>query len=118
MRFIGVFVLSLICLFQYFSPNFGRSLNKTLAAAKIIMLLGILITAGIAAGDRGSNSSPWGKSHEVDPEQSNKHRGVSFAKAFLAVLFSFQGWENATFVCRPISSRPVHAAHSPIIGHG
>ncbi|KAH7142073.1 amino acid permease-domain-containing protein [Dactylonectria macrodidyma] len=101
MRFIGVFVLSLICLFQYFSPNFGRSLNKTLAVAKIAMLFGLLIAAGRAATSGLGRSGDWDTTYHVDS------KGVSTAKALLLVLFSFKGWENATFVTGEIRRHSV-----------
>ncbi|KAJ4259729.1 hypothetical protein NW762_007660 [Fusarium torreyae] len=99
MRFIAIFFLSLICLLQYFSPSFGRSLNKTTAVAKILMLLGILATA-IYGAVHADKPGKWNKFYEIDPDhpQSNSDKGVSFAKALLSVIFSFQGWEDATFV--------------------
>ncbi|KAF4968332.1 hypothetical protein FSARC_4278 [Fusarium sarcochroum] len=144
MRFIGIFFLSLICLLQYFSPRFGRSLNKTLAVAKVIMLLGILITAGLAVTERSSDADQagkssekiihagngivctnftdtigqascmeWDKTYEVDPDDPVK--GVSLAKALLAVLFSFQGWENATLVTGEIPGHKHHVLRNGFI---
>ncbi|RSL84282.1 hypothetical protein CEP51_004019 [Fusarium floridanum] len=106
MRFIGVFVLSLICLSQYFSARFGRSLNKTLAVLKILMLLGLLVTAGIAAsGEKASGD--WSTYHGKNDTEKGYSTGISTAKAFLSVLFSFQGWENATFVTGEIREHSV-----------
>ncbi|RSM08719.1 hypothetical protein CEP52_004447 [Fusarium oligoseptatum] len=84
MRFIGVFVLSLICLSQYFSARFGRSLNKTLAVLKILMLLGLLVTAGIAAsGEKASGD--WSTYHGKNDTEKGYSTGISTAKAFLSV---------------------------------
>lgn len=54
MRFIGVFVLSIICLLQYFSPGFGRRMNKTLAVIKLAFMVALFIV-GIAATGRKTN---------------------------------------------------------------
>ena len=99
MRYIGVTVLSIICLLQYFSPDFGRSLNRFLAVIKIGFLVGLFFVA-LAATSRELKDS---KGHVVDRAadwtvwQHEKSK-LTFAKAFLAVIFSFEGWENATFV--------------------
>ncbi|KAG8667807.1 hypothetical protein FPOAC2_13005 [Fusarium poae] len=102
MRFIGVFCLSLICLLQYFSPTFGRGMNKVTAVGKVFMLLGIFIV-GLIAACQSKSKEKWEDKHEID--DSTKHeKGVLLAKALLTVLFSFQGWENATFVTGQISA--------------
>jgi hypothetical protein len=99
MRLIGVNVLTLICLLQYFSPGFGRVMNKWLAFFKIVFLFGLI---GVA--DRAKDASDdWLVTHPTSVEQENnpnigKPTNLAFAKALLAVLFSFEGWENATFV--------------------
>nr|CEG05097.1 unnamed protein product [Fusarium clavum] len=102
-RYIAVSVLSIICLIQFFSARFGRRLNRFLAVVKIGFLIG-LIGVGLSALDRDlyhgdknppSRTEDWSVQHEV-------HSKVSFAKALLVVLFSFEGWENATFVAGEI----------------
>lgn len=99
MRLIGVNVLTLICLLQYFSPGFGRFMNKWLAFLKIVFLFGLIGVAGRAK----DASDDWFVTHPTAVEQENnsnigKPPDLAFAKALLAVLFSFEGWENATFV--------------------
>ncbi|KAF4459686.1 High-affinity methionine permease [Fusarium albosuccineum] len=101
MRFIGIVVLSVICLLQYFGPSFGRRLNKTLVIIKLGSLLGLLISEIVATTrdidiDRSADWTVW-----HDSAEPNK---IVFAKAMLSVLFSFQGWENATFVSSPCPS--------------
>ncbi|RMJ13029.1 hypothetical protein BHE90_001578 [Fusarium euwallaceae] len=103
MRLIGVNVLTLICLLQYFSPGFGRSMNKTLAIIKLLSLFGLMIVAGTAK----KASDGWRVWHPTEAEQAGnskigKPADLAFAKALLAVLFSFEGWENATFVAGEI----------------
>jgi len=105
MRYIAVTILSIICLTQFFSPGFGRRLNKFLAVVKIGFLLG-LIAVGLAAIGRDfysqSNSGLPLNRGEDWSERRGVGSKVSFAKALLVVLFSFEGWENATFVAGEI----------------
>ncbi|KAH7216198.1 amino acid permease-domain-containing protein [Fusarium oxysporum] len=106
MRFIGVTIISIICLTQFFSPSWGRKLNKFLAVVKIGFLIGVIIVALTALSsdieDRKGNAVPraqdWLEWHGSPSK-------VQFAKALLAVLFSFEGWENATFVAGGIPRR-------------
>lgn len=92
LRLIAVLVLTAICLLQYFSARAGRTLNKVLAFLKLL-LLGVVICAGLNRiaknSDRHVPSESWG-GEPVSPS--------SPAIAFYYVIFSFQGWENATFV--------------------
>ncbi|KAK4175249.1 putative high-affinity methionine permease [Triangularia setosa] len=95
-RFIGIVVLSMICLLQYFSPSAGRKLNRAFAVIKILTLIALIGVAGNAARTRTDNrdkAGEWVERVERNP--------LNFAKAILAVLFSFEGWENATFTDRP-----------------
>lgn len=105
MRYIAVSILSIICLAQFFNPAFGRRLNKFLAVVKIGFLVG-LISVGLAALGRDFNSkSSDGASLDRGEDWSERREvrsKVSFAKALLVVLFSFEGWENATFVAGEI----------------
>ncbi|CAG7560622.1 unnamed protein product [Fusarium equiseti] len=105
MRYIAVSVLSIICLAQFFSPGFGRRLNKFLAVVKIGFLIG-LVAVGLAALSRDFDSKSSGGASLDRGEDWSERREVrskvSFAKALLVVLFSFEGWENATFVAGEI----------------
>ncbi|CAM1500522.1 Fc.00g096840.m01.CDS01 [Cosmosporella sp. VM-42] len=103
MRFIGVTILSIICLIQYFSPEFGRSLNKFLAVVKVGFLVGLFFV-GVAASSN-SQDFDWAADWTVSHHKKSK---VSFAKGLLAVLFSFEGWENATFVTGKIPQEKHH----------
>ena len=96
-RFIGFFTLSAICLLQYFSPEAGRRVNKAFAVIKIIALLVLISVGGNAAIKRGDMAARRAEWREWYPRDNP----LAFAKALLAVLFSFEGWENATFVRFP-----------------
>lgn len=124
-RFIGVFVMSALCLLQYFSPQIGRRLNKFLATVKIGFLLVLIIVAAVV-GSRdipGCNrAAEWsaqygsaaGACNITDASNStdtsttsitSKNTTLLWAKGLLAVLFSFEGWENATFVSQSCDKR-------------
>jgi amino acid transporter len=87
-RFIAVVALSFFVLLHYFSGRAGRDLNQILAFIKIT-LLGIVVFAGIARATHHFTAD-WGISPNTDVSSS--------AIAFLYIMFSFSGWENATFV--------------------
>ncbi|KAF8537918.1 amino acid permease-domain-containing protein [Trichophaea hybrida] len=94
LRGLAVGILSIFCLFHYFSDRFGRILNKYLAVFKILMLIGLA-----AGGLNKIRTSPAN-----DFNSSVKAPASSHASAILLILFSFQGWENATFVAGEIPS--------------
>jgi len=88
LRFIAIVALSFFVLLHYFSGRAGRDLNQILAYIKITLLV-IVFFAGIA---RASNhyTADWGIPPNKDASSS--------AIAFLYIVFSYTGWENATFV--------------------
>lgn len=88
LRFIAIISLAFFCLLHYFSGHAGRTLNQILAFFKICLLL-IVFAAGCVRA--GLNYTPdW-------TQPSNPDRSSS-ALAFLLIVFSYTGWENATFV--------------------
>jgi amino acid transporter len=93
LRFIAVVALSFFCLLHYFSGRVGRDLNQVLAFIKIIMLLIFFIAGCVRAA------------HHFTPDwKRNPNQDVSSsATAFLYILFSFSGWENATYASTPSS---------------
>ncbi|KAK4221863.1 high-affinity methionine permease [Podospora fimiseda] len=100
-RLIGVVVLTTICLVQFFSPNTGRKLNRFLATVKILFLVALFIVAASATSKPKDPAKDWFTWHTSAPRDGRAptpKTWVTFAKALLAVLFSFEGWENATFV--------------------
>jgi amino acid transporter len=88
LRFIAVSALTFVCLLHYFSGRAGRALNQVLAMLKIVMLVVVLV-AGIVRVS-GQVKTDWSLEASTVPSSS--------ATAFLQILFSFSGWENATFV--------------------
>jgi amino acid transporter len=98
-RFIGVFALSLLCFLQYFSPTVGRKLNVLWAFVKIIFVIALIGVGGHAAATLSADQKTSWSANMLSNDSSSR----DWAKALLSVLFSFEGWENATFVRR---SRP------------
>lgn len=93
LRFIAVVALSFFCLLHYFSGRVGRTLNQILAGFKV----GLLFVVFIAGIVRAKNhfQADWGQ-HTNSTGISGS--GSSNASAFLFIIFTFTGWENASFV--------------------
>jgi amino acid transporter len=96
MRFIAIVALSILCLLQYFSPKWGRKLNNFLALLKILSLL-IVLFAGAHKTYNGEYVGNGNGFESRAPCEQSKS-GIEVAKAMLLIIFSFEGWENATFV--------------------
>ena len=92
-RYIGITALSIICLIHYFSARTGRAVNRIFTVLKLLFLI-ILFIAGIVravrVGDGELVTSPFDEKHPTSFS--------NYAKAFLLVIFSFQGWENGNYV--------------------
>ena len=97
MRFIAVFALSIICFVQLFSSRAGRALNNFSAILKIIFLIVLL---GFGFDALRKNGSAGDFTHTADMKVDN----FSYAQALLIVLYSYEGWENATFVAGEIDT--------------
>ena len=98
MRFIAVVGLSILRLTQYFSAAAARSINRAFAVIKILLLI-ILILAGAKFAVKTNNDCELNTTFPIRDasDQAFQRSGISFVKTLLAV-FSFEGWENATFV--------------------
>ena len=104
-RGIAIAVATLTCFIHVFSRKGGIVLNNIFAFVKVGILLLIIVTA-IVVGSGGfaetenvitENTSP-GKSFEGVSDEAN-----GFAHAFLAIMFSFGGFEQANYVLGEIS---------------
>jgi amino acid transporter len=89
-RFIGIFALMMICLIQLFSSRAGRVLNRFFALVKITFLLVLFVSGCVYI------SKHAGRTHFT--EKIPNLPAFNYAQALLVVLYSFDGWENATFV--------------------
>lgn len=91
LRFIAVLALSLLFLLQPFFTKLGLRLNQTLAYVKIGILVCLVVVGAITANYH--YMLDWG-------DATSQNQTIP-AVAYLAVLYSFSGWENATFVRIP-----------------
>ena len=87
LRFLAVVVLTFMCALHYRSARMARRLNATLAGLKILMLIVVMVAGAVKAS----------KEH-ISWSETTPSAASSSAAAFLLVIFSFGGWENATFV--------------------
>jgi amino acid transporter len=97
LRLIAVVALSILCLIQYWSSHAGRKINRWIAVIKLLFLVAVLI-----AGAVRTQFSPF-EGHGFVECAPVQHSAVEAAKAMLLVIFSFEGWENATFVAGEIA---------------
>lgn len=66
-------------------------MNSAFASFKICLLLSVFIAGAIARNKNGSGL----------PDLNTKHEGANGADslaAFIYILYSYQGWENANYV--------------------
>jgi amino acid transporter len=95
LRFLAITITTAACLLLYISNSKSRLFNKATAAAKI---LGLLIVAAFGAAYLHKNGShPNWASDDSYAESLEGHK-VDWAPAFIIILYSFHGWENATLV--------------------
>jgi amino acid transporter len=87
LRFLAVVVLTFFCALHFRSARMARMLNVALAGLKIVMLIVVFVSGAVKASQERVNWS-----------ESASDEASSTAAAFLLILFSFGGWENATFV--------------------
>jgi len=96
-RFIGIVVLSIICLVQLISARAGRTVNRIFAIVKVVVLF-VLFCFGANQAKIHGNSADFTKHGTISK--------IEGTQALLIILYSFEGWENANFV-RLIQNCPV-----------
>ncbi|ETS82445.1 hypothetical protein PFICI_04321 [Pestalotiopsis fici W106-1] len=95
LRFLAVTITTATCLLLYISNSKSRLFNKATAAAKILSLL---IIAGFGAAylrKHGSHSN-WASDDSLG--ETLPDYDIHWVPAFIVVLYSFHGWENATLL--------------------
>ncbi|KAH8673161.1 amino acid permease-domain-containing protein [Ilyonectria robusta] len=100
-RFLAITATTAICLLLYLSESKSRWLNRATAAAKLLLLVVIVGFGGAYINKHGAHTNDWGYS-PVDGSPPTYH--ADWVVAFITVLFSFHGWENATLVTGEIPS--------------
>ncbi|KAF2993477.1 hypothetical protein E8E14_000895 [Neopestalotiopsis sp. 37M] len=101
LRFLAITITTAACLLLYISNSKSRLFNKATAAAKI---LGLLIVAAFGAAYLHKNGSHPNWASDDSYAQSLEGHKVDWAPAFIIILYSFHGWENATLVAGEIPS--------------
>jgi hypothetical protein len=96
LKLIAVVITTVICLLLYFSTATGRRMNRYLAWLKIGLMIAVFMAGAVTAGRNQTSVMNKDVSRTFKLAQSNS------ATALLNVLFSFQGWENATLVADEI----------------
>jgi amino acid transporter len=79
----------------YVSNSKSKMINKATAGAKILLLLGMIFAGAVYVGKRQSRGE---LSRGAASWQETVDGTTSWPLAFISVLFSFHGWENATMV--------------------
>ncbi|KAF8461224.1 amino acid permease-domain-containing protein [Kalaharituber pfeilii] len=100
-RYFAVSIATIICLAILFSVSLIHKVNKTLAFVKVvgmIVLFGAALRAAILQPDFSFGSIGV-------PNSGRKVSVINQFLAFLHVLFSYSGWENATFVKSEIKTQ-------------
>ncbi|KAI3537254.1 hypothetical protein CSPX01_10343 [Colletotrichum filicis] len=104
LRFLAVAVTTAICMMLYLSNSNSRLINRVTALLKLILLL-VIAFFGISFLSKGnSHTDDW---HKGPSDSKLEPRDIAKPKwqtAFITILYSFHGWENATLVSGEIPS--------------
>ena len=87
---VAICVLTFACFIHYFSRNSGLLLNLVFALYKVVLVFIFVVCGCIASGQPGNGKSDWGN----QPIQ-----GKNALAAMIYIIYSYQGWENANYVC-------------------
>ncbi|KAH7179784.1 amino acid permease-domain-containing protein [Fusarium flagelliforme] len=108
-RGIAIGIAILTCFIHTFSRRGGILLNNMLAMIKVMILLLIIVTAIVvgAGGLKGSDGKPVEKHIGANTQPSTAFADSGdangYAHAFLAIIFSFSGFEQPNYVMGEIS---------------
>lgn len=98
-KLIAVCIVSVVCLIHYFSTDLGRLLNKVTALYKLVLLV-VVFGSGFWAAARVQHVG-LGRENDQPPVPNVTSR----LGAFVLVLYSYSGWENANYVSGPDDQR-------------
>jgi len=87
---IAILVLSVVCLLHYFSRNSGLLLNLVFAVYKILLVVVLIIAGGISYHNSTNRPNDW------NDQPVAKRDALA---ALIYIVYSYQGWENANYVC-------------------
>ncbi|OKL57878.1 hypothetical protein UA08_06716 [Talaromyces atroroseus] len=89
--FIAIVGLTGVCFIHYFSRNSGLFLNIFFVVFKIALLIVTIICGGIASTRVDKSKGSWSWGSQGGPS--------NVLAALVYVIYSYQGWENANYVC-------------------
>ena len=89
---LTILILTLVCFIHYFSRNSGLLLNLLFAVYKIVLIVIFIIVRGIAYRSRRDEPNDW----DYQPVENK-----DALAALTYIIYSYQGWENANYVCFP-----------------
>lgn len=112
LRFIAIATTTAICLMLYISSTKSRLVNRLTAVAKILLLLVICGFGFAHLSKMKETGTPFHDDWADDCplivtltglEESDSMK-PKWPLAFLTILFTFHGWENATLVQHELSA--------------
>ncbi|KXH64044.1 high-affinity methionine permease [Colletotrichum nymphaeae SA-01] len=101
LRFLAVAVTTAVCMMLYLSNSNSRLINRATALLKLLLLL-IIACFGMSFLVRvHSYTDDW---YPAEPVPESLNSEPKWQTAFITILYSFHGWENATLVSGEIPS--------------
>jgi len=99
-RGIAVAIATFACTIHMISPRGGIYLSNAFAAVKVTMLVFIILTWVVAAAGGFGNlvGIYTDLLHPQEAFRGSSHAAYSYAEAFLAVCFAYDGWNQANYV--------------------
>ena len=91
-RYTAIVVQSVVCLLMYFARRLCFVFNSTFALYKIVLLLFIFIVGMVHSRGPSSGLQDFNEKH-------SGYRGKDALNAMLAVIYSYEGWDGANYVC-------------------
>lgn len=104
-RGIAIGIATLTCFIHAFSRRFGIWLSNVLAVMKVLILLLIIITAVVVgAGGLDHTANVISDNTSTDRSFEGASQDLNnYAHGFLAIMFSFSGFEQPNYVLGEIS---------------
>jgi amino acid transporter len=105
---IGFITFSILCLIGLWYPSASRSINRWTSILKLGAIVGLIIYGASSYAFDGNdddkdNQCMVSKGNSGSQIANEDSEFLKWVRVLLQILFSFQGWENATFVseCPP-----------------
>lgn len=104
-RGIAIAVVTIVCLFHATWRKGGIYLNNIFASVKIVMLLVIIVTGFVSYSGVFEQPAAAGKNFDIETAFANTGKNsYGFAESFLAVIFSYGGFNQANYVLGEVNN--------------